>query len=189
MTAFDVMDGARSRRRNTKRFRLDDAVLTRFLAPKPNYNAERTVFTYTGELSNVLLSSAGNAPGLLNRSYTITAEVEVPAGGAEGMLVTDGLEFDWKYDGPGMGKGGTGTLKADGTVLDNHPMQRSLPISIMWCEGFNVGLDTGTPVDDQDYQVPFRFTGKINKLRIKLGPTQLTSNDRQVIQHALATRD
>ena len=99
------------------------------------------------------------------------------------------LEFDWKYDGPGMGKGGTGTLKADGTVLDNHPMQHSLPISIMWCETFNVGLDTGTPVDDQDYQVPFRFTGKINKLTIKLGPTQLTSNDRQVIQHALATRD
>src|SRR6516165_3567633 len=213
-------------------FPLDDAVLTRFLAPKPNYNAERTTFTYTGELSNVLLSAAGNAPSLLNRSYTITAEVEVPAGGAEGMLVTDGgrfggygfyllkgkpiftwdlnlpdvqrvkwqgnnaltpgkhtLEFDWKYDGPGMGKGGTGTLKADGTVLDNHPMQRSLPISIMWCEGFNVGLDTGTPVDDQDYQVPFRFTGKINKMTIKLGPTQLTSNDRQVIQHALATHD
>ena len=213
-------------------FPLDDAVLTRFLAPKPNYNAERTVFTYTGELSNVLLSAAGNAPSLLNRSYTITAEVEVPAGGAEGMLVTDGgrfggygfyllkgkpiftwelnlpdvqrvkwqgkdaltpgkhtLEFDWKYDGPGMGKGGTGTLKADGTVLDNHPMQHSLPISIMWNETFNVGLDTGTPVDDQDYQVPFRFTGKINKLTIKLGPTQLTSNDRQIIQHALATRD
>jgi arylsulfatase len=211
-------------------FPLDDSTFTRFISPKPNYNAERTTFTYSGELSNVLLSTAGNAPSLLNRSYTITAEVEVPAGGAEGMLVTDGgrfagyglyllkgkpvftwdlldvervkwqgnnaltpgkhtLEFDWKYDGPGMGKGGTGTLKADGTVLDNHPMQHSLPISIMWCETFNVGLDTGTPVDDQDYQVPFRFTGKINKLTIKLGPTQLTSNDRQVIQHALATRD
>src|SRR6516165_5823429 len=74
-------------------FPLDDAVLTRFLAPKPNYNAERTVFTYTGELSNVLLSSAGNAPSLLNRSYTITADVEVPAGGGEGMLVTDGGRF------------------------------------------------------------------------------------------------
>jgi len=84
--------------------------------------------------------------------------------------------------------GGTGTLTADGIVLDSHPMQRSVPIAMMF-EAFNVGLDTGTPVDDQDYQVPFRFTGKINKLTIKLGPTQLTSNDRQVIQHALATRD
>jgi arylsulfatase len=33
--------------------------------------------------------------------------------------------------------------------------------------------------------VPFRFTGKIAKLTIKLGPTELTSNDQAVIQHAL----
>ena len=51
-------------------------------------------------------------------------------------------------------------------------------------EAFNVGLDTGTPVDDTDYQEPFRFTGKINKLTVKLGPEQLTKNDREVI-HAL----
>jgi arylsulfatase len=54
-------------------------------------------------------------------------------------------------------------------------MPHSLPISLMWNETFNVGLDTGTPVDDQDYQVPFRFTGKIPKLTIKLEPTELTS--------------
>jgi hypothetical protein len=30
------------------------------------------------------------------------------------------LEFDWKYDGPGLGKSGTGTLKVDGQVLDSH---------------------------------------------------------------------
>jgi arylsulfatase len=54
-------------------------------------------------------------------------------------------------------------------------------------ETFDVGLDTRTPVDDRDYQVPFRFTGKINKVTFKLWPTQLTSNDDQVIQHARAT--
>jgi arylsulfatase len=42
-------------------------------------------------------------------------------------------------------------------------------------ETFNVGLDTGTPVDDQDYQVPFRFTGKINKLTVKLGPNEMAA--------------
>jgi hypothetical protein len=72
-----------------------------------------------------------------------------------------------------MGKDGTGTLKADGKVLDSHAMSHSLPISIMWNEGFDVGLDTGTPVDDSDYQVPFRFTGTIDKLTVKLGPEQL----------------
>ena len=67
-------------------------------------------------------------------------------------------------------------------------MPHSLPISIMWCEGFNVGLDTGTPVDDADYQVPFRFTGKIIKLTVKLGPEQLTENDREVIHALFASR-
>ena len=35
--------------------------------------------------------------------------------------------------------------------------------------------------------MPFRFTGKLDKLTIKLGPMQLTSEDHQKIQHALAT--
>ena len=49
-----------------------------------------------------------------------------------------------------------------------------------------MGVDTRTPVDDNDYQVPFRFSGKLAKLTIKLGPTQLTSEDHQIIRHALA---
>jgi arylsulfatase len=53
-------------------------------------------------------------------------------------------------------------------------------------ETFDVGVDTRTPVDDKDYQVPFRFTGKLDKLTFKLGPTQLTSDDHQVIQRNLA---
>ena len=32
------------------------------------------------------------------------------------------LEFDWKVDGPGLGKGGTGTLSVDGKVVDSHFM-------------------------------------------------------------------
>jgi hypothetical protein len=44
------------------------------------------------------------------------------------------------------------------------------------CARFGSGPDR-TPVDDSDYQVPFRFTGKLAKVTIKLGP---------VIHHALA---
>ena len=83
------------------------------------------------------------------------------------------LEFDWKYDGPGLGKGGTGTLEVDGKVAETHPMPRSLPVVLPWDETFCVGVDTGTPVDDQDYQVPFRFTGELGKLTVKVGPRQL----------------
>lgn len=79
------------------------------------------------------------------------------------------LEFDWKYDGPGMGKGGTGTLKVDGKVVISQPMQQSIPGTLPWDEAFCVGFDTGTAVDTQDYQVPFRFTGTIDKLTVNLG--------------------
>jgi len=191
-------------------FPLDDSRLTRFISEKPSYSPGRTEFTYSGTIMNVPFPGSGSSPSLLNRSYTITAEIEVPQGGAEGMLVTDGgrfagygfyllkgvpvftwdlvalervkwqgqqvlapgkhtLVFDWKYDGPGLGKGGTGTLTVDGKVMDSHPMPKSLPIAIAWDETFNVGIDTGTSVDDGDYQVPFAFTGKIDKLTVKTG--------------------
>jgi hypothetical protein len=52
------------------------------------------------------------------------------------------------------------------------------PFILQWDETFNVGVDSGTPVDDKDYQVPFRFTGKITKLTIELPPTQLTSQQQ-----------
>jgi arylsulfatase A-like enzyme len=203
-------------------FPLDDSRLPRFAGPKPNYAPGRTVFTYTGELSNVPFPGVAGAPNVLNKSYTITADVEVPQGGAEGMLVTDGgrfagygfyllkgvpvftwnlvqldrvkwqgkealapgkhtLVFDWQYDGPGLGRGGTGTLKVDGKTVDSHPMPKSLPIGIGWVETFDVGIDTGTPVDDNDYQVPFRFKGKIDKLTLKLGPEELTPAEREMI--------
>ena len=48
------------------------------------------------------------------------------------------------------------------------------------------GIDTRTGVNDQDYQVPFRFNGTIDKLTFKLGPTQLAENDHKKIQLAMA---
>ena len=69
---------------------LDNTTLARWNAPKPNLTAGRKVFTYSGTLTGVPNSGA---PNILNKSYTITAEVEIPAGGAEGMIVTDGGRF------------------------------------------------------------------------------------------------
>jgi len=44
-------------------------------------------------------------------------------------------------------------------------------------ETFDIGSDTGTPVDDEDYQVPFKFTGKLNKLTLKVERPELTPAD------------
>jgi arylsulfatase len=61
-------------------------------------------------------------------------------------------------------------------------MEHTIPFTLQWDEAFNVGFDTGTPVDDSDYQVPFHFTGKINDLTIKLEPTQFTLEDEKRVR-------
>jgi hypothetical protein len=55
---------------------------------------------------------------------------------------------------------------------------------LKWDETFDVGSDTGTPVDDMDYQVPFTFNGKLNKLTLKLDRPQLTPEDIKKLQAA-----
>jgi hypothetical protein len=69
---------------------LDNSTLARFLTPRPSATAGRTKFTYSGELTGVPPSAA---PNILQKSCTITAEVEIPEGGAEGMIVTQGGRF------------------------------------------------------------------------------------------------
>ena len=53
-------------------------------------------------------------------------------------------------------------------------------------ETFDIRVDTRTSVDDNDYQVPFHFTGKVAKVTIKLGPEQLVEDDRKMKQQVLA---
>ena len=96
------------------------------------------------------------------------------------------IVFDFKYDGPGFGKGGTGVLKVDDKEAATSKIPHTLPFIMSIDETFDVGVDTRTPVDDRDYQVPFRFSGKIDKLTVKVGPVQLTSDEHQVIRHARA---
>ena len=195
---------------------LDNTTLLRWNTPRPSLTAGRTVFSYSGELTGVPKSAA---PSILNKSYTITAEVEIPKGGAEGMIVTEGgrfggyglflskgvagirsgkpvfiynllnlkrtiwsgselgagkhtIVFDFKSDGPGLGKGGTGVLSVDGKEADRKSMEHTTPITFPEDESFDVGADTRTGVAMLEYRYdpPFKFTGKINKLTFKLEP-------------------
>jgi hypothetical protein len=52
-------------------------------------------------------------------------------------------------------------------------------------ESFDIGSDTRTGVDDS-YRLPFRFTGSIDKLTFKLGPEQISAEERNVVEHVLA---
>lgn len=193
---------------------LDNSTLARWNTPRPSLTAGRTEFTYSGELSGVPGSAA---PRILDRSYTITAEVEIPEGGAEGMIVTQGgrfggyglflskgefglnrghvvflynlldlkrtiwegpylepgkhtVVFDFKSDGEGLGKGGTGVLSVDGKEVARNTLEHTTPITFPEDESFDVGLDTRTPLAlvEYRYDVPFRFTGTIDRLTVKL---------------------
>ena len=178
----------------------------------------------------------GAAPNLLNKSYTITAEVDIPEGGAEGVIHTNGgrfggygfyllkgkpvflwnlldlkrvrwegpeplspgkhtLEFDFKYDGlgyatlafnnvSGLGHSGTGTLKVDGKEVGTQKMEHTVPLLLPWDETLDIGADTGTPVDDSDYQVPFKFTGTLNKLSLTIDRPKLTPADIEKLKQA-----
>jgi hypothetical protein len=66
---------------------LNNDTFARALASRPSATAGKTVFTYSGVNSSINSSNAPNIPG---RSYRITAEVDVPQGGGDGMLVTMG---------------------------------------------------------------------------------------------------
>jgi arylsulfatase len=213
---------------------LDASVATRLAAQRPNITAGRSVFTYTHPMTGL---PQGDSPLLLNCSYTVTADIEVPEGGAEGMLVTSGgrfggwgfyvlkgkpvftwnlvdlkrvkweapdvltpgkhtLEFAFKYDGlgggtlafnnlSGIGRSGTGVFKVDGKEVANQTMDHTIPIILQWDESMDFGSDTGTPVDDQDYQCPFTFTGTFNKITITLDRPKLSPEDIKKLEEGM----
>jgi hypothetical protein len=68
-------------------------------------------------------------------------------------------------------------ISVDGQKVADHALPRTLPFTFAWDETLDVGLDTGTPVDDRDYQVPFAFTGRSNRTTVDIGETSATPKD------------
>src|SRR5690606_7844313 len=105
-------------------------------------------------------------------------------------------ELDFKYEGlgvgtlafnnmSGLGRPGTGTLKVDGKVVATNKMEKTVPMILQWDESFDIGSDTLTGVNDADYKPPFAFTGKLNKLTLKLDRPQLSAADIEQLEAAL----
>jgi arylsulfatase len=150
------------------------------------------------------------SPPMLNKSWTITADIEEPDAASNGMIVTHGgveggyglymregkptfvynylgierptftaneqlpkgknrIVVDFNYDGGGMGKGGTVTLSANGKKVAEGRLERTVPQKFSICEGLDIGMDVGSPVDFT-YTPPFKFTGTIEKVTIDLKP-------------------
>jgi arylsulfatase A-like enzyme len=69
---------------------LDNTAFSRMLTARPSAVAGKTDFIYMGENVGI---TVGNAPSILDRDYTITAQVTIPSGGAEGVIATMGGRF------------------------------------------------------------------------------------------------
>jgi arylsulfatase len=215
-------------------FPMDASVAARIIAPRPNITAGRSEFVYRRPMTGL---PQGDSPLLINASYTITADIEVPEGGAEGMILTSGgrfagygfyllngkpvfvwnlldlnrvkwagsealapgkhtVEFDFQYEGAGigtliynsfsgLGRPGTGTLKVDGKAVATKKMEQTLPMILQWDEAFDVGSDTLTGVNDDDYRPPFPLTAQLNKLTIKVDRPKLSPEDIRKLEAAM----
>ena len=194
-------------------------------AIRPSLTKGRTEFTY---YPGQIRIPEGSAPDVKNKSYTMTADVEIPSGGAEGvlgtmggrfggwaLLVTDGkpefvfaysnqpeykyrisspqplepgkhtIEFDFKYDGGGIGKGGVGTLKVDGKQVAEGRIEHTIRARFSLDETMDFGEDTGTPViEDYAAKMPFKFTGALNKFVIHLSETPISASDQKELNDA-----
>jgi len=197
-------------------------------ATRPNLLRGQTDFTYYPGMIRI---PEANSPDVHNKSFHVSAAVEIPEGGAEGILATQGgrfggwsllvvdgkpmfayaytnqdgakypkqkpdktritgsdkltpgkhvIGFDFKYDGGGLGKGGLGTLTVDGEKVAENRIEQTSPLGKFTLdESFDVGEDTGTPViDEYDAKMPFKFTGKLEQIEIKLGADELTPQKR-----------
>ncbi len=219
-----IMEGQRN-----QVFPLNNSI-TAMVAARPGPAAGRKQFIYTGPSC---CTQGSAAPSILNRSFRITADIVVPAGGATGMLVTQGgrfsgwglylkdgkptftmnmfnvqrpkwqakdalkpgqhkVVFDFALDQAGdipFGHGGTGVLSVDGQEAATIKLPHTTPFTYAWDETFDVGMDTGTSVDDKDYQVPFAFTGKLNSITVDLGDGPVSEASMTAWLKAASSRD
>jgi arylsulfatase len=203
---------------------LDNSKVERFdVRIRPSLTRGRSVFTYYAGQTRI---PEGAAPDLKNRSFRIGADVTIPAGGASGMIVTQGGRFngwglylregrpvfhynlvgvqqfsfaakeklapgqhvilvDFKYDGGGIGKGGTVTLSVDDKSVAAGRIDRTYAFRVSFDETLDIGEDTGTPVSE-DYRVPFTFSGTLNRVLIHLSDEKLSAEDEEQIRRARA---
>jgi hypothetical protein len=148
-----------------------------------------------------------SAPYTMNRSFKITADVEIPQAGGEGVVAAIGgvvggwslyfkdgkpsftynylttlrptitaakkldpgpatIQYEFAYDGGGMGKGGVSKLFVNGQLAAEGRIERTVPLLFSADETFDIGTDTGSPVGL--YPTNFVFTGKIKKVEFDL---------------------
>jgi arylsulfatase len=77
-----------------------------------------------------------------------------------------------------------GVLKVDGKEVATQKMEHTIPFILQFDESLDIGSDTLTGVNDADYQPPFSFTGKINKVTLTIDRPKLSPEDIKKLEEA-----
>jgi arylsulfatase len=149
----------------------------------PAGGAEGVIATHGGRFNGWGLYLLGGTPVFHYNladvfRFTIAAKEKLAPG--EHVIV-----MDFGYDGGGVGKGATVTITVDGKPAAEGRVERSIPVRMSLDETLDIGEDTGTPVSE-DYRVPFKFTGTIKRVLLKLSDAKLTAEDEAEIRRAKA---
>jgi arylsulfatase A-like enzyme len=129
---------------------------------RPSLAGDRKTFTYYP--GQVALPGEA-APRVLNKSWTLTADIEVPEGGVEGMIVTDG----------GL-EGGYGLY-----VRDNKP---AFVYNYLSLERYTIAATTALPKGKVRLKVDFVYSGKLGEFG-KSATVTLTTNGNKVAEGQL----
>ena len=114
-------------------------------------------------------------------TYKVAATEALPAGKAS-------IRFEFTYDGPGVGKGGTGTILANGEKVAEGKIDRTQPNLFSADEGADVGLDGETPVSEDYKEGDNAFTGKIQKVTVEVTPIKLGAAEMEQQEQAKLAR-
>ena len=87
------------------------------------------------------------------------------------------IVYDFKYDGGGLGKGGTGTITIDGAKVAEGRIDKTQAGIFSVDDLADVGTDDGTPVIN--YGAPAHFSGHVDKVKIETHAAALSRADKQ----------
>ena len=201
---------------------LDDRAWERFnaaLAGRPDLMEGRTEMTVYEGMKGIPENGFIN---IKNRSFVVTADIEIPKARAEGVVIAQGgemggwslyvkdgaprfaynflgreiykivgparlpsgkvtLRFEFAYDGGKPGAGGNGSIFVNGEKVATGQIEHTHP-NAFGAETTDVGENLYTAVSD-DYKVgDNKFTGKINKVIIQVGKSNLSEEAQRAVE-------
>jgi arylsulfatase len=112
--------------------------------------------------------------GVESRTYTVAGSETLSPG-------PNVVRMEFRYDGGGLGKGGTATLFVNDKKAGEGRLEYTNWARFSTDETFDIGEDSGSPVSD-DYASPNRFTGTLKKVEIDTQPANLSAAEQQRIQ-------